>query len=154
MIAVSIEPKTKDDQERMGESLTRLVEEDPTFKARYDKETGQTIISGMGELHLEIIVDRMLREFNVRGARRAAGGRVQGDDHAVRARPRAASCKQTGGRGQFGVVELEVEPLPPRVGVRVREQDHRRGDPEGVHPGRRAGRSRKRWTRASWPAIR
>src|SRR5439155_11797439 len=65
VISVSIEPKTKDDQERMGDSLTRLVEEDPTFKARYDKETGQTIISGMGELHLEIIVDRMLREFNV-----------------------------------------------------------------------------------------
>ncbi|MGH9389405.1 MAG: EF-Tu/IF-2/RF-3 family GTPase, partial [Vicinamibacteria bacterium] len=65
VISVSIEPKTKDDQDRMGDSLTRLVEEDPTFKARYDKETGQTIISGMGELHLEIIVDRMLREFNV-----------------------------------------------------------------------------------------
>src|SRR3972149_5293119 len=64
-VGVAMEPKTKADQERMGDSLTRLVEEDPTFKARYDKETGQTIISGMGELHLEIIVDRMLRGFNV-----------------------------------------------------------------------------------------
>src|SRR5207247_3792835 len=65
VIAVAIEPKTKDDQERMGDALTRLVEEDPTFKARFDKETGQTIISGMGELHLEIIVDRMLRAIKV-----------------------------------------------------------------------------------------
>ena len=75
----------------MGEALTRLAEEDPTFRTRYDQETGQTIISGMGELHLEVIVDRMLREFRVERQRRPARGRLQGDDHARRPRPRAAS---------------------------------------------------------------
>jgi elongation factor G len=111
VIAVAIEPKTKDDQERMGDSLTRLVEEDPTFKARYDKETGQTIISGMGELHLEIIVDRMLREFNVE----AHVGRPEvAYKESIRGSARAEGrfVKQTGGRGQFGVVHLEAEPLP------------------------------------------
>jgi len=111
VIAVAIEPKTKDDQERMGDSLTRLVEEDPTFKARYDKETGQTIISGMGELHLEIIVDRMLREFNVD----AHVGRPEvAYKETILSSSRAEGnfVKQTGGRGQFGVVVLEVEPLP------------------------------------------
>ncbi|MGH2578156.1 MAG: elongation factor G, partial [Actinomycetota bacterium] len=111
VIAVAIEPKTKDDQERMGDSLTRLVEEDPTFKARYDKETGQTIISGMGELHLEIIVDRMLREFNVD----AHVGRPEvAYKETIQSSSRAEGnfVRQTGGRGQFGVVVLEAEPLP------------------------------------------
>ena len=111
VIAVAIEPKTKDDQERMGDSLTRLVEEDPTFKARYDKETGQTIISGMGELHLEIIVDRMLREFNVD----AYVGRPEvAYKETILSSSRAEGnfVRQTGGRGQFGVVVLEVEALP------------------------------------------
>jgi elongation factor G len=115
VIAVSIEPKTKDDQERMGDSLTRLVEEDPTFKARYDQETGQTIISGMGELHLEIIVDRMLREFNVN----AHVGRPEVAYKETITQPAKAEgrfVRQTGGRGQFGVVNIEVEPLPPGSG--------------------------------------
>ncbi len=111
VIAVAIEPKTKDDQERMGDALTRLVEEDPTFKARYDDETGQTIISGMGELHLEIIVDRMLREFNVQ----ADVGRPEVAYKETVTQPSRAEgrfVRQTGGRGQFGVVWLEVEPQP------------------------------------------
>jgi len=115
VISVAIEPKTKDDQERMGDSLTRLVEEDPTFKARYDQETGQTIISGMGELHLEIIVDRMLREFNVQ----ADVGRPEvAYKETITAASRAEGrfVRQTGGRGQFGVVWLEVEPLPRGTG--------------------------------------
>jgi elongation factor G len=115
VISVSIEPKTKDDQDRMGDSLTRLVEEDPTFRARYDKETGQTIISGMGELHLEIIVDRMLREFNVQ----ADVGRPEVAYKETITRSSKAEgrfVRQTGGRGQFGVVELEVEPLPRGTG--------------------------------------
>ena len=110
VIAVSIEPKTKEDQERMGESLVRLVEEDPTFKVHYDDETGQTIISGMGELHLEIIVDRMMREFNVQ----ANVGRPEvayKETITVAASAEGRFVKQTGGRGQFGVVNLEVEPL-------------------------------------------
>jgi elongation factor G len=111
VISVAIEPKTKDDQERMGDALTRLVEEDPTFKARFDKETGQTIISGMGELHLEIIVDRMLREFNVQ----ADVGRPEVAYKETISQPSKAESRfvrQTGGRGQFAVVMLEVEPLP------------------------------------------
>src|SRR5574341_398038 len=115
VISVAIEPKTKDDQERMGDCLTRLVEEDPTFKARYDKETGQTIISGMGELHLEIIVDRMMREFNVE----AHVGRPEvAYKETIRQANKAEGrfVRQTGGRGQFGVVELAAEPLPPGSG--------------------------------------
>ena len=115
VIAVSIEPKTKEDQERMGDCLTRLVEEDPTFRARYDKETGQTIISGMGELHLEIIVDRMMREFNVE----AHVGRPEvAYKETIRQAAKAEGrfVRQTGGRGQFGVVWLDVEPLPPGSG--------------------------------------
>jgi elongation factor G len=115
VISVAIEPKTKDDQERMGDCLTRLVEEDPTFKARYDKETGQTIISGMGELHLEIIVDRMMREFNVE----AHVGRPEvAYKETIRQASKAEGrfVRQTGGRGQFGVVWLEAEPLPPGSG--------------------------------------
>ncbi len=138
---MAIEPKTKDDQERMGDSLTRLVEEDPTFKARYDQETGQTIISGMGELHLEIIVDRMLREFNVQ----ANVGRPEVAYKETITQPSKAEgrfVRQTGGRGQFGVVELEAEPLPPGVRVRIREQDRRRLDSEGVHHADRAGDQR------------
>ncbi len=115
VISVAIEPKTKDDQERMGDSLTRLVEEDPTFKARYDQETGQTIISGMGELHLEIIVDRMLREFKVE----AHVGRPEvayKETITSSSRAEGRFVRQTGGRGQFGVVWLEVEPLPRGTG--------------------------------------
>ncbi|MEX0683322.1 MAG: elongation factor G [Dehalococcoidia bacterium] len=110
VIAVSIEPKTKDDQERMGDALGRLVEEDPTFHARYDQETGQTIISGMGELHLEIIVDRMLREFNVQ----ADVGRPEvayKETITQTADAEGRFVRQSGGRGQFGVVKLHVEPM-------------------------------------------
>jgi elongation factor G len=109
VIAQSIEPKTKEDQERMGEVLARLVEEDPTFHSRYDQDTGQTIISGMGELHLEIIVDRMLREFNVQ----ADVGRPEvayKETITQSADSEGRFVRQTGGRGQFGLVKLHVEP--------------------------------------------
>ncbi len=109
VIAVSIEPKTKDDQERMGDVLARLVEEDPTFHARFDQETGQTIISGMGELHLEIIVDRMVREFNVQ----ADVGRPEvayKETITASSKSEGRFVRQSGGRGQFGVVRLEVQP--------------------------------------------
>ncbi len=115
VISVAIEPKTKQDQDRMVETLLRLSEEDPTFRTRYDSETGQTIISGMGELHLEIIVDRMLREFSVE----ANVGRpeVAYKETVVQsAKAEGRFVRQTGGRGQFGVVELEVEPQPRGTG--------------------------------------
>jgi len=109
VISVAIEPKTKEDQDRMGTALQRLSEEDPTFRARYDDDTGQTIISGMGELHLEVIVDRMLREFRVE----ANVGRPEvAFKETIRRAARAEGrwVRQTGGHGQFGVVELEVAP--------------------------------------------
>jgi elongation factor G len=110
VIAVAIEPRTKADQDRMGIALARLSEEDPTFRVRTDPESGQTIIWGMGELHLEVIVDRMLREFKVD----ARVGRPQvayRETITRKAKEEGRYVKQTGGRGQYGHVWLEVEPL-------------------------------------------
>jgi elongation factor G len=116
VISVAIEPKTKVDQDKMGQSLVKLAEEDPTFRMMTDQETGQTIISGMGELHLEIIVDRLLREFKVA----ANVGQPQVAYKETIAQPAKAEGKyirQTGGRGQYGHVYLEVEPLERGAGV-------------------------------------
>jgi elongation factor G len=115
VISVAIEPKTKADQDKMGISLSRLAEEDPTFRMHTDPETGQTIISGMGELHLEIIVDRLLREFKVA----ANVGRPQvayKETITEPARAEGRYIRQTGGRGQYGHVWLELEPLPRGTG--------------------------------------
>ena len=109
VISIRIEPKTKADQEKMGFALHRLSEEDPTFRVNSDLETGETIISGMGELHLEIIVDRMKREFGVG----AAVGRPQvAYKETIRAKAEAETkyVRQSGGRGQYGHVLLRVEP--------------------------------------------
>jgi len=109
VIFVAVEPKTKADQEKMGVALNKLAEEDPTFKIKTDHETGQTIISGMGELHLEIIVDRMKREFNVE----ANIGKPEVSYRETILKKAAAEGKyirQTGGRGQYGHVILDVEP--------------------------------------------
>jgi len=109
VISVAIEPKTAADQDKMGVALAKLAEEDPTFKMHTDQETGQTIISGMGELHLEIIVDRLLREFKVE----ANIGRPQvayKETISLPARAEGRYIRQTGGRGQYGHVVLEVEP--------------------------------------------
>ncbi|MEJ7789702.1 MAG: elongation factor G, partial [Thermoleophilaceae bacterium] len=112
VVHVSIEPKTKADQEKMGVALGRLGEEDPTFHIRTDEETGQTVISGMGELHLEVIVDRMRREFNVE----AGVGRPQvAYRETVRGEVKKVEGKfirQTGGSGQYGVVYIDMEPAP------------------------------------------
>jgi elongation factor G len=112
VIAVAIEPKTKADQEKMGNALQRLGEEDPTFRIESDEETGQTLIHGMGELHLEVIVDRMLREFKVD----ANVGKPQvAYRETVRKRVEkvvARFVRQTGGRGQFGHVVINLEPAP------------------------------------------
>ncbi|HWO94524.1 MAG TPA: elongation factor G [Dehalococcoidia bacterium] len=109
VLSVAIEPKTKDDQDKMGEALNRLAEEDPTFRLRFDKETGQTIISGMGELHLEVVVDRLQREFRVD----ANVGRPQVAYRETIRKPVKSEgrfVRQTGGRGQYGHVWLEIEP--------------------------------------------
>ncbi|MEX2586907.1 MAG: elongation factor G [Actinomycetota bacterium] len=116
VISMAIEPKTKLDQEKLGQALHRLAEEDPTFTIRNDEETGQTIISGMGELHLEVLVDRLTREFKVDAnvgrpqvAYRESITKVV-DKHVLR------YVKQTGGKGQFAHVEIALEPLGPGGG--------------------------------------
>jgi elongation factor G len=109
VISVAIEPKTKVDQDKLGLALQRLSEEDPTFRVTTDEETGQNIISGMGELHLEIIVDRLTREFKVD----ANIGKPQVAYKEAIHRPAHGTgrfVRQTGGKGQFGHVELEVQP--------------------------------------------
>ncbi len=122
VISVSVEPKSKADQEKMGIALGKLAEEDPSFRIRTDGETGQTIIAGMGELHLDIIVDRMRREFKVEcnvGApqvayRETITQTVKDQEYQYK--------KQTGGRGQFGHVIITFEPIT---------EEMRKADPEG-----------------------
>lgn len=110
VISVAVEPRTKADQDKLSSALSKLSEEDPTFKVRSDEETGQTILSGMGELHLEIIVDRMMREFSVEANvgkpqvayRETISKGIQAEGRFIR---------QTGGRGQYGHVVIKMEPL-------------------------------------------
>ncbi|MGD1075792.1 MAG: elongation factor G [Thermodesulfovibrionales bacterium] len=115
VISVAIEPKTKADQERLSQSLAKLAQEDPSFRVSFNEETGQTIISGMGELHLEIIVDRLVREFKV-------GANVGKPQVAYRETIKTASkaegkfVRQSGGRGQYGHVYINLEPLEPGKG--------------------------------------
>ena len=168
MISIAIEPKTQADMDRLAESLERLAQEDPSFRVSTDPETGQTIIAGMGELHLEIVCDRLFREFKV-GAN--VGPPQVSYKETIRKRVRAEGryIKQTGGSGDYGVVMVEVEPneagkgfefvdgtkgapIPARVRPR-RAPGLRRGAAErrarGL-PGRRrarhAGRRRRRTT--------
>ena len=116
VISVAIEPKTLADQNKMSEALQKLAEEDPTFKVRVDEETGQTIISGMGELHLDILVDRMLREFKVQA--NVGNPRVAYHETITKAVPEVdyKFVKQTGGHGQYGHVVLRLEPLESGAG--------------------------------------
>jgi elongation factor G len=115
VISVAIEPKTKADQEKLGTALNKLSQEDPSFRVNVDHETGQTIISGMGELHLEIIVDRMMREFSVQSNvgkpqvayKETIKKAAQGEGKYIR---------QTGGHGQYGHARLRIEPLPAGSG--------------------------------------
>ena len=117
VISIAIEPKTSADQDKMAEALHRLAEEDPTFRVQSDPETGQTVISGMGELHLEILVDRMLREFKVQ----ANVGRPRVAYRETITKPvekaEVRYVKQSGGHGQYGHVVLEMEPAEPGTGV-------------------------------------
>jgi elongation factor G len=116
VIAMAIEPKTKQDQEKMGFALQKLAQEDPSFRVRTDEETAQTIIAGMGELHLEIIVDRLLREFKVEAN---VGKPEVAFKETIRRKAEAESkyIKQTGGRGQYGHVVLTVEPSESGKGL-------------------------------------
>jgi len=121
VISVAIEPRTKADQDRMSSALTRLTEEDPTFRVRTDEDTGQILISGMGELHLEVLVDRMLREFRVM----ATVGRPQVAYREAITRPVRSEgrfVRQTGGHGMYGHVWLELEPLERESGIVFKNQ--------------------------------
>ncbi len=128
VVSVRIEPKTKADQEKMGIALKKLADEDPTFRVSSDEETNETIISGMGELHLDILVDRMKREFKVE----ANIGRPQVAYRETIQRSAEAECKyikQTGGRGQYGHVKIAIKPLEPaaegeKVAKNVTRDDH------------------------------
>ncbi len=116
VIHVAVEPKTKADQEKMGIALGRLAQEDPSFRVRTDEESGQTIISGMGELHLEIIVDRMKREFGVEANVGAPEVAYRETIRKSVEKVEGKFIKQTGGRGQYGHVWLRIDPQPPGTG--------------------------------------
>lgn len=122
VISVAIEPKTKADQEKMSDALNKLSEEDPTFKVRQDENTGQTIISGMGELHLDVLVDRMMREFKVQ----ANVGKPRVAYRETISRPvmevSYKYTKQTGGHGQYGHVVINLEPLGNAEGVKFEDK--------------------------------
>ncbi len=138
VIAVAVEPKTKADEEKLSSALAKLAEEDPTFKVRYDQETGQTLIAGMGELHLEIIVDRMLREFGVQ----ANVGRPQvAYKETIRQAAEAEGryIRQTGGRGQYGHVEIILEPLLRGTGIEFEDEITRGDIPREFIPAVEAG---------------
>jgi elongation factor G len=113
---MSIEPETRADQDKMGMGLKKLESEDPTFKVKYDHETGETIISGMGELHLEIILDRLKREFNVKS--KVGNPQVAYRETITQAVSSTGKfIQQSGGRGQYGHVELRVEPGEKGLGI-------------------------------------
>jgi elongation factor G len=123
VISISVEPKTKADQEKMGIALSKLAEEDPSFRVSSNAETGQTIIEGMGELHLEIIVDRMRREFKVESNVGAPQVAYRESITNAVIDEETKHAKQTGGRGQFGHVIISFEPITPEM---------RKADPEGL----------------------
>ena len=121
VISVAVEPKTKSDQEKMGIALSKLAQEDPSFRVKTDEESGETIISGMGELHLDILVDRMRREFNVE----ANVGRPQvAHRETIRKAVEAEGkfVKQSGGRGQYGHVKIRLAPLESGKGYEFDNQ--------------------------------
>ncbi|TDI17000.1 MAG: elongation factor G [Acidobacteria bacterium] len=115
VISVAIEPKTREDQDKLGFSMGKLMQEDPTFKVHVDPDTGQTIISGMGELHLEIIVDRLLREFGV-GANVGKPQVAYKETITAPAKAEGRYVRQSGGRGQYGHVKIRIEPTEPGAG--------------------------------------
>jgi elongation factor G len=138
VIFVAVEPKTSADQDKMADALRRLAEEDPTFQVRVDEQTGQTIISGMGELHLEVLVDRMQREFKVG----ANVGRPRVAYRETITEPATADVvfkKQTGGRGQYAHVELEIEPLEPGLGLEFENKIRGGAIPKEYIPAVRSG---------------
>jgi elongation factor G len=117
VISMAIEPKTKADQDKLAKGLHKLVEEDPSFKVTYNKDTGETIISGMGELHLEVMIDRLLREFNV-GANVGNPQVAYKETITKSVRSEGKLIQQTGGRGQYGHVVIDMAPAQPGEGIK------------------------------------
>jgi elongation factor G len=140
VISVAIEPKTKADQEKMGVALSRLADEDPTFKVRTDEDSGQTIISGMGELHLEILVDRMKREHKVEAN---VGEPKVAFRETIRKKAEAEGkyIRQTGGSGNYGHCKLRVEPNEPGKGYEFINEIKGGVGAQGVHQAHRSGRA-------------
>ena len=134
VIEIAVEPKTKADQEKMGEALGRLAKEDPSFRVTSDEESGQTIIKGMGELHLDIIVDRMKREFKVE-ANIGAPQVAYRETILNSAEVTYIHKKQSGGSGQFAKVTLSVEPLEPGKGREVENKIKGGSIPKEFIPG-------------------
>ena len=148
VIEIAVEPKSKADQEKMSVGLQRLAAEDPSFRSRRTTESGQTIMKGMGELHLDILIDRLKREFKVEAnigqpqvAYREKIGRGAEIDYTHK--------KQSGGTGQFARVKLEFEPLEIRLWLYLRKQDRRWCGSEGIHPGRRKRSGKRQGKRPS-----
>ncbi len=111
VISIAIEPKTRADQDKLGEALQKLTEEDPTFKVTFNEETGQTIVSGMGELHLEVITSRLIREFNV-GVKVGQPRVAYKETITMPVKQEGRFVRQSGGHGQYGVVNVQLEPMP------------------------------------------
>lgn len=154
VVAVAVEPKAKADQDRIGEALQKLTEEDPTFQSHYDEETGQTIISGMGELHLEVILERMRREFRVdtkTGKPQVAYKETIKD----KARAEGRFVKQFGGRGQYGVVVIDVEPGERGSGFVFVDKIKQAAIPKEYIPAAKAGieEALRRGVLASYPLV-
>ena len=139
VIEIAVEPKTKADQEKLGVALSRLAAEDPSFRVSTDQESGQTILKGMGELHLDIKVDILKRTYKVD----VSVGAPQVAYRETITKPITHAYthkKQSGGSGQFAAVELEVAPSGRRHRQQLRVEDRRRRGAEGIHPRRREGR--------------
>ena len=138
VIEIAVEPKTKNDQEKMAAGLARLAAEDPSFRVETDRESGQTIMKGMGELHLDILVDRLKREFKVE-ANIGAPQVAYRETISRKAEIDYTHKKQTGGSGQFARIKLRDRADRAGRGLQLREQGRRRHGAQGVHPGRREG---------------
>ena len=153
VIHVAIEPKTKSDQDKLGKALKSLSDEDPTFRIRSDEETGQTVISGMGELHLEVLVDRMQREFAVEAT--VGKPQVAYRETITKAVDSVEyrHIKQTGGTGQFAVVKISLEPNPGK-GYEFEDKISGGAHPARVHPADQPGHPGRRSTPACSPATR
>jgi len=138
VLSIAIEPRTRADQDKIGEALQRLTEEDPTFKVDYNEETGQTIISGMGELHLEVIVSRLLSEFRV-GAKVGKPRVAYKETITIPVRAEGKFVRQTGGHGQYGHVCLELEPMEPGSGFQFVDRIRGATIPKQYIPATEAG---------------